>query len=275
MATERTLTKKELNSMFLRSNFLLGSFNFERVQSLGFCYVIIPALKKIYPEGEERNEALARHLEWFNTQPWLTAPIFGVTAAMEEEKAKGKDIDGSAIQAMKIGLMGPLAGVGDPIFWGTARPVLAALGASLALNGSIAGPLLFFFLINIVRLATKYFGLFYGYEKGMEIIKDMAGGRIKKLTEGASIVGLFVMGALINKWTTINIALQATKITGDDGKVTTQTVQDILDSIMPGMLALGLTLVVAWLLKKNVNPLLIILVIFVIGILGYAAGILA
>ncbi|MCH4168217.1 MAG: mannose/fructose/sorbose PTS transporter subunit IID [Streptococcaceae bacterium] len=275
MATERTLTKKELNSMFLRSNFLLGSFNFERVQSLGFCYVIIPALKKIYPEGEERNEALARHLEWFNTQPWLTAPIFGVTAAMEEEKAKGKDIDGSAIQAMKIGLMGPLAGVGDPIFWGTARPVLAALGASLALNGSIAGPLLFFFLINVVRLATKYFGLFYGYEKGMEIIKDMAGGRIKKLTEGASIVGLFVMGALINKWTSINIALQATKITNDDGTVTTQTVQDILDSIMPGMLALGLTLVVAWLLKKNVNPLLIILVIFVIGILGYAAGILA
>ena len=103
--TEKRLTKKELTSMFLRSNFLLGSFNFERVQSLGFCYVIIPALKKIYPEGEERNQALTRHLEWFNTQPWLTAPIFGVTAAMEEEKANGRDIDGSAIQAMKIGLM--------------------------------------------------------------------------------------------------------------------------------------------------------------------------
>jgi len=175
--SEKLLTKKELTSMFLRSNFLLGSFNFERVQSLGFCYVMIPALKKIYPPGPERDDALARHLEWFNTQPWLTAPIFGVTAAMEEEKSKGRDIDGSAIQAMKIGLMGPMAGVGDPIFWGTARPVFAALGASLALTGSLAGPLLFFFLINALRLTVKYFGLFYGYEKGLEIIKDMAGSR--------------------------------------------------------------------------------------------------
>ncbi len=103
--TEKRLTKKELTSMFLRSNFLLGSFNFERVQSLGFCYVIIPALKKIYPEGEERNQALTRHLEWFNTQPWLTAPIFGVTAAMEEEKANGRDVDGSAIQVTGQGLI--------------------------------------------------------------------------------------------------------------------------------------------------------------------------
>jgi PTS system fructose-specific IID component len=65
-------------------------------------------------------------LEWFNTQPWLTAPIFGVTAAMEEEKANGKDIDGSAIQAMKIGLMGPLAGVGDPIFWDSSTSLSSA-----------------------------------------------------------------------------------------------------------------------------------------------------
>ncbi|MCJ1980265.1 MAG: mannose/fructose/sorbose PTS transporter subunit IID [Lactococcus sp.] len=272
--SEKLLTKKELTSMFLRSNFLLGSFNFERVQSLGFCYVMIPALKKIYPPGPERDDALARHLEWFNTQPWLTAPIFGVTAAMEEEKSKGRDIDGSAIQAMKIGLMGPMAGVGDPIFWGTARPVFAALGASLALTGSLAGPLLFFFLINALRLTVKYFGLFYGYEKGLEIIKDMAGGRIKKLTEGASIVGLFVMGALISKWTNINIILQATKMKDAAGKVKIQSVQNVLDSIMPGMLALGLTLFVAWLLKKGVNPLLIIIVIFAVGILGYAGGVL-
>ena len=35
--------------------------------------------------------------------------------------------------------MGPLAGVGDPIFWGTLRPVLAALGAGLAITGSLLG----------------------------------------------------------------------------------------------------------------------------------------
>ena len=102
----------------------------------------------------------------------------------------------------------------------------------------------------------------------------MASGAVKKLTEGASIVGLFVMGALVNKWTSINVPIVATRITGDDGTVTVQTVQDVLDSIMPGMLALILTLFVSWLLKKNVSPLLIILVIFVVGIAGKAFGFL-
>lgn len=270
----KAVTKRDLHSMFWRSNLSLGSFNFERVQNMGFCFVMIPAIKRLYAPGKERNEALQRHLEWFNTQPWLTAPIFGVVTAMEEEKSNKKNLPGSSIAAMKIGLMGPLAGVGDPIFWGTARPVLAALGASLALSGSMGGPLLFFVAINVIRLATKYFGLTLGYEKGNEIIKEMAGDRIKKLTEGASIVGLFVMGALVNKWTTINIPIVATKITNDSGKVVTQTVQDVLDSIMPGLLALLLTLFVSWLLKKNVSPLLIIIAIFIVGILGKGFGFL-
>lgn len=273
---QKGLTKKDINSMFLRSNLLLGSMNFERVQAMGYCYIMIPAIKRFYPPGPERNAALKRHLEWFNTHPWLTAPIFGVTAAMEEEHAVAgeEQMPGASISAMKIGLMGPLAGVGDPIFWGTLRPVLAALGASLALTGSVGGPLLFFIAINVVRLATKYFGLKFGYEKGNEIIKEMAGNRVKKLTEGASVVGLFVMGALVSKWTTINIPIVATRITNDDGQVVTQTVQNILDSIMPGMLALLLTLLVSWLLKKNISPLLIIFVIFGLGILGKAFGFL-
>lgn len=274
METEKKLTKKDIFSMFIRSNFLLGSFNFERVQAMGYCFVMIPAIKKLYGPGAERNEALKRHLEWFNTHPWLTAPIFGVTAAMEEQMANNKGINAKAINGMKIGLMGPLAGVGDPIFWGTLRPVLAALGASLALGGNLAGPLLFFLLINAIRLSTKYYGLKYGYVKGMEFLKDLVGNRILKLTEGASILGLFVMGALVSKWTHINIPIVVSRIKDDAGKVNVQTVQNVLDNILPGLLPLGLTLLVAWMLRKGANPLLIILGIFAIGILGYWSGFL-
>ncbi|WP_144645225.1 mannose/fructose/sorbose PTS transporter subunit IID [Priestia megaterium] len=274
MENEKRLTKKDIFSMFIRSNFLLGSFNFERVQAMGYCYVMIPAIKRLYGPGAQRNAALKRHLEWFNTHPWISAPIFGVTAAMEEEMANKKDFDEKAISGMKIGLMGPLAGVGDPIFWGTLRPVLAALGASLALGGNIAGPLLFFILINAIRLSTKYYGLKYGYLKGTEILKDLVGNRIQKLTEGASILGLFVMGALVSKWTTINIPVVVSRIKDDSGKVVVKTVQDVLDSILPGLLPLALTLLVAWMLRKGTNPLLIIFVIFLIGIGGYWIGFL-
>lgn len=164
--TKKTLTKSDLRHMYVRSWFLLGSFNFERAQNMGYCFVMIPAIKRFYAPGKERNEALERHMEWFNTHPWLTAPIFGVTSAMEEEKANGGKVDGTAIAAMKIGLMGPLAGVGDPLLWGTARPVLAALGAGIAKTGSILGPLLFFVLINAIRLSIKWYLLKYGYQKG-------------------------------------------------------------------------------------------------------------
>lgn len=273
--SEKKLTRGDLRNMFFRSNILLASANFERVQALGICFIMIPAIKRLYAEGPERTEALKRHLEWFNTQPYCASPILGVVAAMEEKKANGAPIDGKGINGIKIGLMGPFAGVGDPIFWGTIRPVLAALGASLALSGNILGPILFFVLFNIIRLALKYYGLNYGYAKGGEILKDLGGNRLQKLTEGASILGLFVIGALVCKWTTINVPLVVSRITQTDGQVTVTTLQNIFDQLLPGMLPLFLTLFVARLLRKKANPLILILGIFAIGILGNWAGVLA
>ncbi len=74
---------------------------------------------------------------FFNTHPYVAAPVLGVTPAMEEKRANGAEIDDGAINGIKVGLMGSLAGVGDPIFWGTVRPVFAALGAGIAMSGSL------------------------------------------------------------------------------------------------------------------------------------------
>lgn len=149
--SQKKLTKKDLISMFIRSNFHQGSWNFERMQALGFCFEMVPIIRRLY-SGEERKQAIKRHLEFFNTHPYVTAPILGVTAAMEEEKANGAPIEDSTINGLKVGLMGPLAGVGDPIFWGTIRPVFAALGATIAMTGNILGPILFFVLFQRFRI---------------------------------------------------------------------------------------------------------------------------
>ena len=270
---EKKLTKKDLRSMFIRSNFHQASWNFERMQALGYCFAMVPVIRRLY-KGDERKQAMKRHLEFFNTQPFVTAPILGVTAAMEEERANGAPIDDGAINGVKIGLMGPLAGVGDPIFWGTLRPVVAALGASMALTGSIAGPLLFFIIFNAVRLAIRWIGIDYGYRKGTDVVKDMGGNRLQKLTEGASILGLFVMGALVSKWTTVNIPVEVSRITMQDGKVAITTVQNILDQLMPGLVPLILTFLCMRLLKKKVSAIWIIFGLFAVGILGFSLGIL-
>ena len=273
--SEKMLNNRDLMRMYWRSTFLLGSFNFERMQAMGFCYTLMPAIRKVY-RGDKAAEAAAlkRHLEFYNTHPWVSSVVFGVTAAMEEQKAKGEEISEETITSVKVGLMGPLAGVGDPIFWGTARPVLAALGASLALNGSIVGPLLFFGGINLLRVLTPWYGLKFGYERGTEMVTEVGGGQLKKITQMAAIMGLFVMGALVSKWTTIKFPAVVSTVKNDDGIMVDTTVQSILDQLLPGLAALGLTFLCMWLLNKKVNALWIILGMFAVGILGRWTGFL-
>ena len=268
------LTKADRFKAFLRSYFLLASFNYERMQNGGWCYSIIPAIKKLYKDPQDRADALKRHLEFYNTHPYVSAPVMGVTLALEEERANGAEINNQAIQGVKVGMMGPLAGVGDPIFWGTLRPICAALGASLAMGGSLLGPILFFVLFNVVRLLIRWYGIKYGYTKGTDIIQDVAGNTLQKITEGASILGLFVMGALVNKWTTVNIPVVISEVTMQDGSVVTTTVQSILDQLMPGLIPLLLTFLCMKLMKKKVNAIWIIFGLFAVGIIGYGLGIL-
>ncbi|MGT3244387.1 PTS system mannose/fructose/sorbose family transporter subunit IID [Yersinia enterocolitica] len=271
----KRLTRSDLFKMFLRSNLQQASFNYERIHGLGFCYDMVPAIKRLYPLKEDQIAALKRHLVFFNTTPAVCGPVIGVTAAMEEARANGADIDEGAINSLKVGLMGPLAGVGDPLIWGTLRPITAALGASLALNGNVLGPILFFLSFNSARLALKWFGLQYGFTKGINIVKDLGGNVLQKLTEGASILGLFIMGVLVTKWTSINVPLVISKTPGHDGTTVTMTVQNILDQLCPGLLALALTLLMMRLLKRKINPIWLIFSLFGLGIVGSWLGILS
>ena len=273
---EKKVTKDDLFWTFVRSNFLLGSFNFERMQSMGFCVSMMPILKRVYGDNvTEMKAALKRHLEFFNTQPFVAAAIMGIIGAMEEKRANGADISPATLSGVKVGLIGPLAGVGDPIFWGTIRPVLAALGAGIALTGSIIGPIIFFVAFNAIRLATHWYGVKYGYEKGTQLVENIGGNEMKFLTEGASVLGLLVMGALVAKWTTVNMPLVISEYDNAVGDHVVTTLQTILDSLMPGIVALLMTFACMWLLKRGMTPLLIIIGLFVIGIVGYAIGLFA
>ena len=270
---QKKLTKGDLRSMYWRSTFLLGSFNFERMQSMGFCVTMMPAIKRLYSKKEDQAAALKRHLEFFNTQPWIGSAIMGVTAAMEEERANGAEIDDGAISGVKVGLMGPLAGVGDPIYWGTARIILAVLGATLAKEGNIMGPILFFVGINLIRVLTRWYSMNYGYQKGTEIVQDMEGGQLQKITTGASILGLFIMGGLVAKWASLKRPYVIAKYQ-QDGQEVVRTVQSTLDELLPNLVPLLLTFLCMYLLKKKVSAIAIIFVMFAVGIAGRYLGVL-
>ena len=303
MAEKLQLSKSDRQKVWWRSTFLQGSWNYERMQNLGWAYALIPAIKKLYTSKEDRAAALKRHLEFFNTHPYVAAPIIGVTLALEEERANGAEIDDTAIQGVKIGMMGPLAGVGDPVFWFTVRPILGALGASLAMAGNIVGPLLFFFGWNIIRMAFLWYTQELGYKAGSEITKDLSGGIIQKITKGASILGMFILAVLVERWVSINftVNLPSTKlsegayiefpkgnVTGTElqgilGKVAdglshspekANTLQGQLNSLIPGLMGLALTFLCMWLLKKKVSPITIIIGLFIVGIAARFFGIM-
>ena len=300
---EIKLSVADRRSVWWRHQFLQGSWNYERMQNGGWCYAMIPAIKALYKDKEEQAAALKRHLEFYNTQPFVSAPIIGVTLALEEERANGIEIEDQAIQGVKVGMMGPLAGVGDPVFWFTIRPILGALGASMAMGGSIVGPLLFFIAWNLIRMAFLWYTQEFGYSVGTTIAKDLSGGLLGKITEGASILGMFIIGALVQRWVSISFTPVVSRITQQEGayidwsslpagaegiksaleqysalgptglnveKVT--TLQANLDQLIPGLAAVLLTLLCCKLLKKNVSPIVIILALFAVGIIGRLLG---
>nr|WP_294376812.1 mannose/fructose/sorbose PTS transporter subunit IID [uncultured Clostridium sp.] len=267
----KKLTKSDLTQMFIRSNFLQGSWNFEKLQALGYCHAIIPAIKRFYT-GEERKKALKRHLEFFNTQPFMTGPILGVTASLEEQKANGIQISDNTIRDVKINLMKSLSDVGDKIFWGTLRPVITAISATFAVAGNILGPIIFFITLNIIRIWIKWWGIGYGYKKGIQIIDEISNIRLQNLIKSFSILGLFVMGVLINRRVNINIPIAASMI---DTLTSLSTLQTILNRLLSGLLSLLCTFICIKLLKKKVSAIWIIFGIFILGIIGYGLGLLA
>lgn len=303
MTEQIKLSKSDRQKVWWRSQFLQGSWNYERMQNMGWAYALIPALKKLYTTKEDRAAALERHMEFFNTHPYVAAPIIGVTLALEEEKASGTPVEDKAIQGVKIGMMGPLAGIGDPVFWFTVRPILGALGASLASAGNILGPIIFFVGWNLVRMSFLWYTQELGYKSGKEITKDMSGGILQDITKGASILGMFILAVLVKRWVAINFTVDLPKKTLSEGayinfpkdhvsgqqlhdilgqvqsglsldKMQPQTLQGQLDSLIPGLAGLLLTFFCMWLLKKKVSPITIIIGLFIVGILARLAGVM-
>lgn len=265
------IEKRDLKKVILRSLTMEWTWNYERQSNLGYCYAMIPIIEKLYKDRpEERAAALKRHLEFFNTTPHVSTLLLGISTAMEEQNASQEDFDTSLINDVKVGLMGPLAGIGDSLFWGTLRVIATGIGTSLAIEGNILGPILFLLIFNIPHYIIRYMCMMGGYKLGAGFLTKMQeGGLMDKLTYAASILGLMSIGGMIATMVTVNVPLSYTN--GESSIV----FGDILNSIMPGLLPLAFTGLIFWLVtKKKMKTTLILVLILIIGILGSVTGVL-
>jgi mannose/fructose/N-acetylgalactosamine-specific phosphotransferase system component IIC/mannose/fructose/N-acetylgalactosamine-specific phosphotransferase system component IID len=262
------VTRGDLINAMLRHNFTLQlSWNYERMQALGFCWSIMPILKKVYPNKDDYFAAIKRHLNFYNTNPAIGSPtIFGAACALEEQKQP------QAVDDIKVALMGPFAGIGDTIQAILMKPIFAVFAAGMALAGNWFGAVLMA-ILGFTWFYIMFPGFWLGYNQGLNLVKTAGTEVLNRFSELACMAALVIMGGFIPSILGgVKTPIQFARSLVVEGKTVQQVVsiQSILDSILPYMIPLALVFLVYWLLKRFhwTNLKVLILLVIVALILG-------
>ena len=249
---------------------------FERLTAPAFSYGMSAILAKLYKEDEEEyKKALQRHLMFYNSEATWGSVIFGMTCALEEERAimlqegaGSEELEASAdmISNLKVGLMGPLAGIGDTIGWAMIPTIFGSIAASMGMEGNPLGIFLwaaFTFVFLVVRILQYE----WGYGMGVNVITKF-GKQITVFTEACSVLGLTVVGSLVATVVKLSTGLQF-----KNGDVVMK-VQELIDGVMPALLPVAAVGIIYYFMKvKKVKMTWMILFIIVASMIGAATGI--
>lgn len=270
----KPLSKDTLNKMVWRSLFLQASFNFERMQAAGWLYGILPGLEEIHKDKEDLSASMSHNLDFFNTHPFLVTFVMGIVLSLETQKA-----DIGTIRAVRVAAMGPLGGIGDAIFWFTLLPITAGISAHMAIDGNIAGPILFFVLFNVVQFGIRFWLMHWSYNLGTNAI-GLLTKHAKEFTHAASMLGVFIVGALTSNYGATKIMVKLKNGIEKIDEVTKKEIikyidfQKILDGILPQLIPLAFTLILYFLIrKKKWTPVMCIFLLLIVGVVGAAFGI--
>ena len=190
----KPIRKIDIFKVFLRSFFLQAVWNYKSLISVGFEICLLPIVKRLYPDAQQSNEFLLRHLKFFNAHPYLASYALGVSIRVEEGIAKGSTQEGNKLDRVKELLVTTLGAKGDQLFWLTIRPfslIMGVLGLlifqSIFLKTCVL--ILVFVIYNIPHLYIRYIGLVEGYKFGLDVYKCLSNDRFKTLEKIYFYVG--------------------------------------------------------------------------------------
>ena len=181
---------------FFRSFLIQSSWSFERMQSLGFFYSIVPAIRAIHKTEDKFKEACRRHLEFFNTNPYMAPAIIGASIRLEEDGASDEDIKG-----LKSALMGAYGALGDSLFWSSLRPLAAVCGVIFALLGFVWAPVVFLVVYNLPHIFIRGYGMIMGHRMGIGIVSTIIlldiPGKAQRIKRGILFLSGFLLSVLL------------------------------------------------------------------------------
>lgn len=174
-------------NMFFRSFFLQAGWNYVKYQNLGFAFVMVPFLRKLYQyDPEMLPSVMVRYLESFNTHPVMASFCYGAMAKQEQSVAKANSVTEYKEQVAewngaRRGLSITAASIGDRLFWGTLKPLTLLAAAFVWMSQGVnflnidqlnqitpwqafgAGAAAFV-IYNAVALLVRWKGLLIGYQ---------------------------------------------------------------------------------------------------------------
>lgn len=268
---EKQLTKRDLTLHWFLGLCQESCYNYERLQALGTCSAMVPIIRRLYKTKEEIADRLKCYMVFFNTEPaFIGTLIPGIVASMEEQRANGAPITDDEINSLRMGLMGPLAGIGDTVSQAITYPTLAALAITMAIaRNPIAAPL-FWVAFTGVMIVLGYSLYMRGYKEGkIAVFRLLKGNLMANITDAFAIMGLMVVGGMAAERIPLTIPLQFAM--GEQ----TLVVQEILDGLLPGLLPLAVVLATYQLVRRRIPMTWIVVSMFVVGIVLSLLGILA
>lgn len=223
-------------TLLLRSFLLQASWNFEQMQGLGALFVLSPLLRNLY-QGEELQQACARHLSYFNTHPFVAPLILSGVAQLEANGADAEEVD-----EFRQLLMAPCAAMGDAFFWGGVRPFAAVLALFFALQGSLLAPVVLFVVFNVPHLLVRVVGFAKGCDLGEEVVDFLARCRLPDLAIRLKQGTLLLLGILC-------------------AELTYSTLNFVRLSWNWGWVIVPVVFVLGWLARRRLSPLLLVLLL--------------
>ena len=235
---------KTLNRMALRSYWLQSSFNYETMQSGGWLFAMIPGLEKVHTNKNDLAASMYHNLDFINTHPFLVTFVMGIVLSLEQNK-----LDTQTIRAVRISAASPLGGIGDALFWLTLVPITAGITSNMAIEGNIAAPFIFLLIFNLAQAACRFGLMKWAYKVGTGAI-DALTANMQAFTRAASILGVFVVGALtvtmggtqinltIPNGTTRSLAANTVIVSNEDAENFTDLEGIDTETAEPGTMAL-------------------------------------
>jgi len=234
MKGSQNLSKKILWCVALRALLLQASWNFGRMQNLGFLFTVMPGFRRIF-KGRQLQRECRRNLSYFNSNPVLALPIIGASLRLEEQKSRGEDLI-MGVEDFKSAMAGPCAAMGDSFFWGTLRPLAASAAVWLALAGNGWSVVLFLLLYNVPAIGLRFCGFWQGYRRDYKVVDKLQSWRLSDLAYRLRSLLVVVLGG-ISAWVAF------------DGLGHVQL------SVAWGWSVVPVVLLIGWLVRRGVSSL--------------------